>query len=112
MKIISGEIRNSEIAEGVVINGARIVNSTIRKNVVVEEGASIEDCIIMDHTILRKGCRLRKVIVDKFNVIGPGEEIGFDREKDKKYCGCHLDPSGLAVISKGERLMKRIKGFR
>jgi glucose-1-phosphate adenylyltransferase len=111
-KIISAEIRNSVIAEGVVINGARIVNSTIRKNVVIEEGVSIEDSIIMDHTVLQKGCRLRKVIVDKFNLIGSAEEIGYDREKDRKYCGCHLDPSGLAVISKGERLMKRIKGFR
>ena len=111
-KIISGEIRNSVIAEGVVVNGARIVNSTIRKNVVIEEDVSVEDCIIMDHTVLRKGCRLRKVIVDKFNEIGAGEEIGFDRDKDRNYCGCHLDPSGLAVISKGERLMKRIKGFR
>lgn len=111
-KILGGDIRNSVIAEGVVIKGARIVDSTIRKNVMIEEGVSVEDCIIMDHTILQKGCRLRKVIVDKFNTIGPGEEIGFDREKDKNYCGCFIDPSGLAVISKGERLMKRIKGFR
>jgi glucose-1-phosphate adenylyltransferase len=111
-KIIGGEIRNSIIAEGVVINGARIVNSTIRKNVVIEDGVSVEDCIIMDHTVLQKGCRLRRVIVDKFNSIGPGEEIGFDPQKDKDYCGCYLDPSGIAVISKGERLMKRLKGFR
>ncbi len=111
-KILDGEIRNSVIAEGVVVGGARIVNSTVRKNVVIEEDVSIEDCIIMDHTVLRKGCTLKKVIVDKFNEIGEGEQIGLDRDKDRNYCGCHLDPSGLAVISKGERLMKRIKGFR
>ncbi len=111
-KIIAGEIRNSVIAEGVFINGARIINSTIRKNVQIEDGVSLENCIIMDHSVLRKGCKLRRVIVDKFNEIGPGEEIGFDHEKDKNYCGCYLDPSGLAVISKGERLMKRLKGFR
>jgi glucose-1-phosphate adenylyltransferase len=111
-RIIGGEIRNSEIAEGVVIKGARIVNSTIRKNVEIDEGASVEDCIIMDHTVLQKGCRLKRVIVDKFNSIGPGEEIGFDREKDRNYCGCYLAPSGIAVVSKGERLMKRLKGFR
>lgn len=112
VKILSGDIRNSVIAEGVLIKGAKIVNSTIRKNVVIEEGVSLEDCIIMDHNVLKKGCRLRRVIVDKFNTIAPGEEIGFDREKDKLYCGCYLDPSGLAVISKGERLMQRLKGFR
>ncbi len=111
-KILGGDIRNSVIAEGVVINNAKIVNSIIRKNVVIEEGASLEQCIIMDHTVLGKGCRLRRVIVDKFNAIGPGEEIGYDPEKDKNYCGCYLDASGIAAISKGERLMKRLKGFR
>ena len=111
-KINAGEIRNSVISEGVVIRNARIVNSTIRKNVEIEDDVSIEDCIIMDHSVLRKGCRLRRVIVDKFNTIAPGEEIGFDPEKDRRYCGCYLDPSGIAVISKGERLMKRLKGFR
>lgn len=111
-KILAGEIRNSVISEGVIINNAKIVNSTIRKNVVIEDDVSVEDCIIMDHNVLRKGCRLKRVIVDKFNTIAPGEEIGFDPEKDKLYCGCYLDPSGIAVISKGERLMPRLKGFR
>ncbi len=111
-KIIAGDIRNSVIAEGVVINGATIVNSTIRKNVIIEEDVSIEDCIIMDHTVLKKGCRLRRVIVDKFNTIAEGERIGFDPESDRNFCGCYLDQSGMAVIAKGERLMKRIKGFR
>lgn len=111
-KILGGDIRNSVIAEGVAINNARIVNSTIRKNVVIEDGASVEESIIMDHTVLGKGCRLRRVIVDKFNTIAPREEIGYDPEKDRNYCGCYLDPSGVAVISKGERLMKRVKMFR
>ncbi len=111
-KINAGKIRNSVISEGVVIGNAEIVNSTIRKNVEIEDDVSIEDCIIMDHSVLRKGCRLRRVIVDKFNTIAEREEIGFDPEKDRRYCGCYLDPSGLAVISKGERLMKRLKGFR
>jgi glucose-1-phosphate adenylyltransferase len=111
-KIISGDVTNSIIAEGTVINGAKIVKSIIRKNVMIEDGASVEECIIMDHTVVKKGCRLKRVIVDKFNTIGEGEEIGFDREKDRRYCGCHLDASGIAVIAKGERLMKRIEGFR
>lgn len=112
VRILGGDIRNSVISEGVVVKNARIVNSTIRKDVVIEAGASVEDCIIMDHTVVGKGCRLRRVIVDKFNVIGAGEEIGFDPEKDRRYCGCHLDPSGIAVIAKGDRPMKRMKGFR
>jgi len=110
--IHGGEIRNSIVSEGDVVHDARIVNSVLRRDVVIEDGVSIEDCIIMDHTVVKKGARLRKVIVDKFNIIGPGEEIGFDSDKDRQYCGCHLDPAGIAVIAKGERQLKRIRDFR
>ncbi len=112
VKILGGDIRNSIISEGVIINNAKIINSTIRKDVMIEDGVSVEECVIMDHTVLRQGCRLKRVIVDKFNTIAAGEEIGFDTDKDRLYCGCHMDPSGIAVISKGERLMQRLKGFR
>ena len=42
-QIVSGEIRNSILSEGVVIRNARIVNSVIRRDVVLEDGASVED---------------------------------------------------------------------
>ncbi len=110
--IFGGDIRNSVVSEGVVVNEAAIVNSVLRRDVMVEDGVSVEECIIMDHTVLKQGCRLRRVIVDKFNTIAAGEEIGFDPEKDRRYPGCYRDPSGIAVISKGERLLGRLSGFK
>ena len=44
----------------------------------IEDGAIVEESIIMDHTVIKKGCRLKRVIVDKFNVIAEGTSIGFD----------------------------------
>lgn len=98
-KILRGDIRNSVIAEGTVIHKARIRNSVVRSGVVIEKDVSIEDCIIMDRAVLKKGCRLKSVIVDKLNVIGEGEEIGFDPEKDRFRC--HIDASGIAIIPRG-----------
>ncbi len=106
-KILRGDIKNSIIAEGCVIHKAKIRNSVIRSGVVIENDVLVEDSIIMDRVILKKGCKLKKVIVDKMNVIAEGEEIGFDREKDRFRC--HIDSSGIAIIPRGGKLIKTPK---
>ncbi len=98
-KILRGDIRNSIIAEGTFIHKAKVRNSVIRSGVLIEDNVSIEDCVIMDRAVLKKGCRLRNAIVDKLNVIGEGEQIGFDLEKDRFRC--HIDSSGIAIIPRG-----------
>jgi len=55
----------------------------------------------MDNTILKKGSHLRRVIVDKLNIINEGEEIGLDPEKDRFRC--HIDSSGIAILPRGGR---------
>ncbi len=107
VKILRGNIRDSIIAEGTVIHGAKIRNSIIRSGVVIENDVSVEDCIIMDHAVLRKGCSLRKVIVDKLNVVNEDEQIGFDPDTDRFRC--HIDSSGIAIIPRGGRLKKTSK---
>jgi glucose-1-phosphate adenylyltransferase len=103
-KILRGTIRNSIIAEGTLIHKAKISNSVIRSGVIIENDVSVEDCIIMDKSVLKKGCRLRRVIVDKYNVVQEGESIGFDPEKD--HLCCHIDPSGIAILPRGGRPIK------
>jgi glucose-1-phosphate adenylyltransferase len=103
--ILRGDIRNSIIAEGAVIKKAKIRNSIIRGGVVIEDDVSIEDCIIMDQVILKEGCSLRRVIVDKSNMINEGEKFGFEPEKDRFRC--HIDSSGIAVIPKRGHPIKK-----
>ena len=74
---------------------------------VIESDVSVEDCLIMDHVVLKKGCRLKKVIVDKMNVIDEGAEIGFYSEKDRFRC--HIDSSGIAIVPKSGKLIKASK---
>ncbi len=100
-KILRGDIRNSTVAEGTIIHKAKIRNSVIRSSVVIEDGVSIEDCIIMDHSVLKKKCSLRRLIVDKHNIVNEGEQIGYDPDKD--HLTCHIDPSGIAILPRGGR---------
>ncbi len=103
-KILRGDIRNSVIAEGCRIYKAKIRNSVIRSGVTIEDNVSVEDCLIMNHVILKKGCKLRRVIVDKMNVIDEGVEIGFDPNKDRFRC--HIDTSGIAIVPRGGKLVR------
>ena len=96
-KIMGGEITNSIIAEGAVINRARIVNSVIRKGVVIDDDVEVRDSIIMDFVVLKKGCTLNKAIVDSYNVIEENVHISHDCKEP--YWRASLDPSGISVIA-------------
>ena len=105
-KFLKAEIENSLISEGAVIRNARIANSVIRRDVVIEDGATVEESIIMDHTVIKKGCRLRRVIVDKFNVIAEGSAIGYDAGRDRSAGKYHVDGNGIVVIPKADRALR------
>lgn len=106
-KILRGYIRNSVIAEGTIIHKAKIRNSIIRSGVIIEDDVSVEDCIIMERVVLKKGCSLRRIIVDKLNMIEEGEQFGFDPDKDRFRS--HIDSSGIAIIPKKGRPIKTLK---
>lgn len=95
-RVLRGEIEDSFISEGSLIEGATVKRSTIGRGVRVEEGAFIEESILMDFVEVGKGSRLRRVIVDRFNRIQPGDQIGYDPERDRKRYT--VDHSGIVVI--------------
>jgi glucose-1-phosphate adenylyltransferase len=103
-RILKGDIRNSIIGEGNVIHRAKIRNSVIRSGVVIENDVSIEDCIIMDHSVIKRGSKLRRAIVDKHNIVKEGEQIGFDAAADR--LSSHIDSSGIAILPRGGRPVK------
>jgi glucose-1-phosphate adenylyltransferase len=97
--LISGTISNSTIAAGSLIKNARISNSMLRREVVVEEDVEIDDCLIMDYTVIRRGSRLKRVIVDRYNVVEPNARIGFDAAADRaRYT---VSNGGVVVLAKG-----------
>ena len=96
-KILRGEIVNSLIAEGTIINNAKIVNSVIRRGAIIEDGVEVIDSIIMDRVVLKKGCRINKTIVDCSNIIEENVYIG--KGSEKPYLRAYVDSSGITVIA-------------
>jgi glucose-1-phosphate adenylyltransferase len=100
-RFIGCDVDNAQVAEGSLVKRATLRNSILGRSVWVNEGAVIEDSIIMDHTTVGKGARLRRAIIDRFNIIAADTEIGFDGEADRRRF--HVDASGLVVVPRGGR---------
>jgi glucose-1-phosphate adenylyltransferase len=100
-RLIGGDIDNAHLGESSLVKRATIRNSILGRSVWVNEGAFIEDSIVMDHTTVGKGARLKRVIVDRFNIIPADSEIGVDPALDRRRH--HVDPSGIVVVPRGGR---------
>jgi glucose-1-phosphate adenylyltransferase len=100
-RFIGGDVDYSMIAEGCLIKRATIRNSILGRNVWVNEGARIEDSIVMDYTSVGKGAHIRRAIVDRYNIIPADHEVGLDASQDRLRF--HIDASGLVVVPRGGR---------
>ena len=83
-------VSNSFIANGCVIKG-KVKNSILSRDVVVEEGAVLENCIIFTHTEVGPNVKLKYVVTDKYSQLMEVKKI--IREKDD-----------IIYIGKGERV--------
>lgn len=100
-RFVGGDVDNAQVSEGSLIKRATIRNSILGRSVWVNEGAVIEDSIVMDHTTVGKGAHLRRAIVDRFNIIPADAEVGLDAAADRRQY--HVDASGLVVVPRGGR---------
>jgi glucose-1-phosphate adenylyltransferase len=100
-RFIGSDIDNGQVGEGSLIKRAIVRNSILGRSVWVNEGAVIEDSIIMDHTTVGKGARVRRAIVDRHNIIPSDTEIGYDAEEDRRRY--HVDCAGIVVVPRGGR---------
>ena len=99
-RLLEGDIRNTLIGEGSMIDGAVVTRSILGRGVRVLRGATVEESIIMDRTVVGEEASLRRVIADRYNAIPRGVRIGADPEADRlRY---HLDPSGLVILPRGQ----------
>jgi len=99
-RVVSGEIDNCLFGSASLIHRARMRNSIVRREAVVEDDAYLEDCIIMDYVHIGRGARLRRTVVDRHNLIAAGTCIGFDTDADRKRFT--VSPGGIVVVPRGQ----------
>jgi glucose-1-phosphate adenylyltransferase len=84
------------IGSGSIVVGARLDHAMLRRSVRVEEDALLEHCIVMERSVIGRGARVRRAIIDQDNVIPPGESIGWDLERDCRRF--HVSDGGVVVV--------------
>jgi glucose-1-phosphate adenylyltransferase len=94
-----GEALQSLISGGCIIAGGRVKDSVLGHNIVVDEQAEVNECIVMDNVEIGRGARLFRAIVDKNAHIPPGTTVGLDPEAETAR-GYHLDASVKTVVPK------------
>ena len=96
-----GIAMDSIVSQGTIISGSTVHNCVIGRNVRIHSYSTIEDSVIMDWSVIGRGCKIRRAIIDKANNIPAGTEIGYNEEQDKQRY--HVSDSGIVVVSRGER---------
>ena len=109
--MIRGALDNVLLGAATIVSDATIRNSLLRREVVVEPGAVIEDCVIMDYVRIGAGARVRHAIIDRHSKIAPGARIGYDHEQDRA-AGYHVTEGGLVVLPLGDVRYYAREGYR
>jgi glucose-1-phosphate adenylyltransferase len=92
-------IEDSLVGQGSLVTDAMIRQSVIGRNVHIEHGVEIDECVILDGARVGSKARLRRVIADRYNVIPQSAEMGFVPEVDRK--SYQTTKSGLVILPRG-----------
>ncbi|MGH7209292.1 MAG: glucose-1-phosphate adenylyltransferase [Nitrospiraceae bacterium] len=93
---------DSIVCGGCIISGARVQNSVLSPNVLVQDHAEVKESVVMENVVIGEHCRIRRAIIDKDVNIPPKTEIGYDPDADRSRFT--VTDSGLVAISKGMKL--------
>ena len=97
--LVRARIEDSDIAAGTYVKDATIRRSLIRREVFIEDDVTIDESIILDFCVIKRGARIRRAIVDRYNTIESGVRLGYDVESDRARH--HVTESGIVVVAKG-----------
>ena len=67
-------IENCFVADGCMLGG-NVRNSVLFRQVTVYPTARVENCVVMNDTVIGEGCELRYVILDKDVYVRPGAKL-------------------------------------
>jgi len=98
--LVRSHLDDAMVGQGSLLVDTTIKRSIIGRNVRIGEGTYLEECVILDGTIIGPKSRLRRVIADRFNVIPAGSNLGFEKSSDSKHK--RVGKSGVIVFPRGQ----------
>ncbi len=98
------EVLESLLCPGVIVSGGKVRRSILGNRVFVDEDAVVEDSIVLDGVAVERGAKIRRAIIDKWNVIPAGDTIGHDLEKDRQRY--RVTDSGIVVVPRRKDVIR------
>ena len=95
------------VGDGTEVYG-EISNSVIGAGVVIEEGAVVTNSIIMNNTVIKKGAKIEKSIIAESVEVGENAELGVFEEAENKYKP-KVYSGGLVTIGEGSVIPANVK---
>ena len=91
----------THLDDSMIGQGSHCVDADIRKSIIgrgvrIEQGAYLEECVILDDVHIGPHARLRRVIADRRSTVPAYSRIGYDAGHDRKRF--HVSHSGLVVL--------------
>lgn len=94
-----GAAMDSLVSSGCIISGSTVRKSVLFSNVRLHSYSQIDEAVVLPDVVIKRHCKLRKVIIDRGCTVPEGTVIGYDREADIK--------KGYRVTDKGVTLVTR-----
>jgi glucose-1-phosphate adenylyltransferase len=96
------DISNSLIAEGCILEEARVAGSFLSPGVRVGAGAHVEDAILWDKVTIGPGAKVRRAVIEDGVVVPPSFTIGYDLEADAQLFT--VTEGGVVIVPNNVRL--------
>jgi glucose-1-phosphate adenylyltransferase len=90
-----GQAVSCLVSDGAVIRGGYVATSVVGRGVVVESGAEVEDCLLMDGCHIGRGACVRRTVVTPGAVVPDGVRIGYGATPE----WAQARPSGLTIAA-------------
>ena len=96
-------VRDSIVCAGSIVSGCSVDSSVIGTHGFVEDYASVQRSVLMDHVSIGRGAVVRNAIIDKNVTVPAGCLIGVDHDEDRRR-GFTVSEGGVTAIGKGVRI--------
>jgi glucose-1-phosphate adenylyltransferase len=94
--VLNARVSDALLCPGVVVSGAEVRRSILSNRVYVHPEAVVEDSIVFSGTVIGKGARIKRAILDKWLDVPPGETIGHDPLRDRERYT--VSDTGVVVV--------------
>jgi glucose-1-phosphate adenylyltransferase len=102
-KFVAGGIASeSMVAPGCIITG-QVTQSVLSPGVIIEEGAVVQGSILHDNVRIGRGAVVRRAVLDKNIVVPPGATVGVNPQRDRELY--HVSANGIVALGKGQRVL-------